>query len=287
MRSWATIEELAADMGISERTGWRWLRKGKVRKEISENGEGVFVLSDNTDTDRDDNVTVTWQGDRNKDVIEERGDRKKYRPSKVSFASIEPSPAVISQAERTQIAELQAEEEEALERRKGRNKEHPLVTEMRARVESKKLNLELQNLIQQENEQLRDGYQRKMIETVKVTVIPSKLRAQLPSDILLVSLRLIDEGLKNVAGYTLDECIALAKSIVYMKYWGADPTIYRIIRPAIIRWMFTELEHNLEAEYKSMVMDGYEGTYNDFLAQIFSYMSPSEQAEIISFGRKN
>jgi hypothetical protein len=65
MKVWDSIESLAEDKGISERTGWRWLRRGKIRKVRGEDGEFGFALADDTDmslttdTDRENNVAVT------------------------------------------------------------------------------------------------------------------------------------------------------------------------------------------------------------------------------------
>lgn len=281
MKVYHSIEQLAEDVGISERTGWRWAKKGKIQKEISKDGGRVFFLPDATDSDGDDGRAR--HSDTGRDVTGEEAGRKRYKPAKVSFATVNPSPAVVSQLERTQIAELQADEQEALDRRKG-NREHPAVFEMRSQVEAKKLNLELQKLTQQENEEQRANYRRKLIEATKSIVIPPGLRAELPSDILFASLNLIEQSLKKVDLPTLDESVAYVKSIVYMRFW-ADPDICGIIKPAVIRWMFSDLDRRLHSDYKSYVERGYRGSYSNFLAYIFSTMSPTEQMQITLFAQ--
>ena len=62
MKAYYSIEELAEDIGISERQGWRWLKAGKIKKKKSEDGRIIFILVDEptdiTDTDFTDNVTT-------------------------------------------------------------------------------------------------------------------------------------------------------------------------------------------------------------------------------------
>jgi predicted site-specific integrase-resolvase len=45
LKAYPSIEELAEDVGISERTAWRWLKAGKIKRKRAEEGHMVFVLA--------------------------------------------------------------------------------------------------------------------------------------------------------------------------------------------------------------------------------------------------
>jgi hypothetical protein len=153
---------------------------------------------------------------------------------------------------------------------------------LKLNVESLEAENKIEELSQKKAEKTLARDRSREIQLVKEIVIPHGLRASLPPDILLISLRMIDETLKGV-NFSLEECVALAESVIWMKYWGGNLTIYRVVRPAIINWIFETLFQDLRDGYAEAMIKGYEGTFNDFLSYIFLHMSPSEQAIISSF----
>lgn len=250
MKAYHSIEALAKDLQVSERTGWRWLDKGTVKRVRHEDGKVVFTLSADTDTHPTD----------------VRGDGGKDRRESV-----------------------RVESQEGIRLREPDN---PGVREKSQQVDIMKLTiegLEAENKIEElsqkrdEKNQSRDKY--KKIQLVKEIIIPIELRKYLPPDILLVSLRLIDKTLIGV-NLSLDECVALAQSVIWMGYWGGNPAIYRVVRPAIIQWTFTALEQSLKDSYAGAMVNGYEGSYNDFLTSIFLSMTEAQQMKVINFAYK-
>ncbi len=86
MKAYESIEQLAEEMEVSERTAWRWLKQGRIKKKRSEDGRIIFVLVDEptdiTDTD-DTDMSATDVGDMSpsdtqpiSDVSTRRVDRK-------------------------------------------------------------------------------------------------------------------------------------------------------------------------------------------------------------------
>lgn len=57
MKAYPSIEELAEAVGISERTAWRWLRVGRIKKKL-EDGQVVFILSDKSTDITDTELTT-------------------------------------------------------------------------------------------------------------------------------------------------------------------------------------------------------------------------------------
>lgn len=50
MKNWNSITSLAEDIGISERTAWRWLKRGKIERHRDEDGKIFFTLKADPDT---------------------------------------------------------------------------------------------------------------------------------------------------------------------------------------------------------------------------------------------
>jgi len=121
LKAWNDIESLSVDCGISTRTGYRWLRSGKLKKKRLEDGRRVFVLDEDAEINRsltDDADMSRMSGD---DMLKVSVDRDKgdknltHRLYKVK----RPSTELIQERERTEALELkvnQAKSQRELEK---------------------------------------------------------------------------------------------------------------------------------------------------------------------------
>jgi hypothetical protein len=79
VRTWPSLAEAAADLQISQRTGFRWLRSGRIAKRKDEDGRLVFALTSDVThnvTDFHDNMSDSAKS-LSSDIESNRSNRKK------------------------------------------------------------------------------------------------------------------------------------------------------------------------------------------------------------------
>lgn len=119
MKAYDSIESLAEGMKVSSRTGWRWLKSGKVVRKRAEGGGFTFILkeganTDTTDNDMDSDNVVTSPSD-NLDTVEDetegeivsRPSRRRLLKRGVHVAH--PSPELKRERESTESLKLELE----------------------------------------------------------------------------------------------------------------------------------------------------------------------------------
>ena len=114
MRAWPDVESLAEDMKISSRTGYRWLKDGRIIRRRAEGGGFTFILKEATDNvnDNDTDMSIVSPTDAN-DISEGIPDREVVsRPSRHRTHSHLPrqiarvSPMLLAEREKAEMAEL-------------------------------------------------------------------------------------------------------------------------------------------------------------------------------------
>lgn len=217
MKSWYSIEALSKDLKISGRSGWRWLRSGKIKKKRSEDGQTVFILADEpadeTDTDDTDNVTTDVITDIEpiSGVSTRRVDRQSsIRPIKGRGGpmSILKEDAYKSEQYDFKLEMLEDDREEYRERKNRARREGA----EQARLEK----LERFRIVEQQRQaEAKLLKSRTIIQGVKDAVLPPAAKDVYPALVMASIYQEIEKvlGRMDLIGVPLSELVILARDI--------------------------------------------------------------------------
>ncbi len=143
MKKWESIEEICKELGISERTAWRWIGKGKIKKMKSEDGLTFFTLTtDVTDTDN-----VSSDSNRVSVVSKaKRDDHKLYKNYSSVIPVPDPSPELKARREEVEAVELEIRRLRGLKQLKELSNPYDPLADKRSEIERFKIEEELRSL---------------------------------------------------------------------------------------------------------------------------------------------
>lgn len=217
MKQWSSIEELAENLGISERTAFRWLRSGKIKRKRSGYGQRIFVVAQETDTDSDVsatdsdtdvsvNVSDTTDNDTDMsvNVSNKIGGRRREEKSLVDSLEDELKASRVE----FEIEKLQDAKEKWMERKNREKKEE----------EQSEQALKFQELAlrqRQHEDEKRQREVRARIQQVKNAVCDDLERKAIPAPILAMLYQEIEKllGRMDVLSIPLDELLIYSHGI--------------------------------------------------------------------------
>lgn len=289
MKAWDSIESLAEDVGISPRTGYRWLKEGKIKRK-REDGRILFVLAggptDITDTD----VTDMSATDVSSDIpdiliVSKKSDKEDHQPLSsigkkvIPMMTLNPNPStgLRAERERTELSRLkvvQAEDEKKLKEIEG-PAENPLVAKkkieveltelsvrefeaaekleaLKEKVEEKRLEREAQQKLIEEKNRIRA-----MIDEIKERVLPFEMHTVIPAGVIFVIYKRIEEALLKCDFHNLShsEAILIAENV--LTECVNDPELQPIIQDS--------LHDNLMTLTRKQFNEAWKLFYQDYL----------------------
>ncbi|MEM4721771.1 MAG: hypothetical protein QXT73_06920 [Candidatus Methanomethylicaceae archaeon] len=274
MKTYATISELAKDHGISVRTAWRWLEKGRVRRT-----EGGFKLCHDSDTDTDSDTPPDIQVSRDtRHSVSYVGRHKNRYDTPFALPVSDPSMELKKVREKTEEAILEAERVRALKEIEKLTQKPPLsLEEKRALLEETKIDLELRRLKSEELSEERKKKASEIVERIKLSVLPKPFRDELPAVVVYRILLKITEELSKVDPLSTpeDELTAIAKL-------ARDSVLSEVrpseLSPAVVRAFSRAIFDYLHAVHRASApqMD-----FDSFLGNLFLDLLKKDQDAFI------
>ena len=272
-QQWDSIEEAAEDLGISERTAWRWLKKGKIRKVKNGDGDVVFVASSDISTDNDNVTNVTGDNVSVSVVSKERvsSDRKESGQTPVkggagllvqSLKDELEADRVAFEIEKLQDARTQWEE------RRDRERKEKLEQERMLRLEEVRMAEEYR---QREEEQRNV---RHKIQVAKKEACEG-LDEFVSPHIFIFILQEIEKAFSKmrVEETPLHELIIIAEGVrdkIIM-----EPPFVEEVRKALSEYLFSKgmviMKRQIRALYQESVKQGFKASYRDWIIRIINY----------------
>ena len=269
------MEALARDNGVSERTGWRWLQKGRVTKAKDGDGHTIFVMEDPlpppTLLTAETETAIGGAGD----VSEQVNDREFVtrprlpKPLKEGTGEIiqptlfPPDQEMIDGRKQSFLAE-QIEKRVRAQRNAREmmgSDINPLVAEAEAAVKVSELSvrgakakIELKNLQMEEAEQKRKEERKELIERIKATCVPSPMKKYLPPDLLLLTHSQLINALSKLDLNTFTEEEATAFAIIERDKVWTNPQYYPAVKLAQFRALVKLRDEYFDQQYSNYVL---------------------------------
>lgn len=281
MKVYESIEQLAEEMEVSERTAWRWLKQGRIKKKRSEDGRIIFVLVDEptdiTDIDDSDNVTTDVSSmsvndtESILDVSGRRGRKLSVRPvsglvqsmrDELETSKVEFEIEKIEDARSKWQERKDRERKEKAEQERAERLEEHWVREGERQTEEKEIQ------------------KRNVIQKVKNHVIPAGMRAFIPAHILAFMYQEIEKVLSrmDVLGLPFSELVVLAKSIRDRVIEQNSESVRQSVYEYLMALSRNGLKECLKQMYNDYMMDGGELSYRGW---ILTNTPPENQRQLL------
>lgn len=275
---WNSIESLAEDLGISERTAWRWLKKGRIERMKDKDGI-VFTLTDITATD----VTAT-----DDTVTSERPS-----VSQMSIGGVKPKP--IGPLAKFLVDELEAnralfqiDKVRTLRNEWAEQKQKELERKKRETEEAHEAEVKLR--LQKESEEEEAWRKREIVQRLKDKVIPEPLRKELPSEVLMTALLAIESELSKFDLVSMPESELQIYADEAKNQIFSSPRYSPYVRQAVLRTIASELEKALRNWHEAWKRESRQNlNFETFVSVLFAKMlkeSPKEAVEVFRLSRQ-
>jgi hypothetical protein len=275
---WSSIPEAARALGVSERTAWRWLKSGKIRRTKAEGGGTLFVASPDISTD---NHSVT-------DVTCDNVSTSRFTKGKIPANRVEgPQPPVRREAgmvgqslrdelEATRIAfELERLEHARFQWEERRDRER------REKQEQERM-VRLEGLRQFEKDQKSERMRQEARHKIQIA---KKEACEgwdfLPPHIFAFVLCEIEQALSKlkVDEIPTQELIVIAEGVRDRVI--QEPSIVDEVRKVIsekLRMAAIDLyRREIWRLYQASVNQGFEGSYEEWIMGIIDRFEPGDQ----------
>lgn len=232
MEKWNTIEEVADNFQITERTAWRWLKSGKIVKHV--------------DTDSNKPFFTVNENEVNTDYDDDSGDMS------VSGVSIDKSkplnPLLTLKNElKSRKIELEISQLEDIQERQKERRE----AKAREKLERERLERQQEALLK-EKARKENEEKREILRTMKIVrdfVLCDSIRETIPSEILPKIYSELDKYFRsiNVLSYSYDELIEVAGGIVNQvanEYDNEQKMLQRELEREEYKWKREEQERD-------------------------------------------
>ncbi|OGW55047.1 MAG: hypothetical protein A2Y81_13270 [Nitrospirae bacterium RBG_13_43_8] len=292
MKVWETIESLAEDMGISTRTGWRWLRDGKVQKK-REDGQIVFALVEKEPTDTTDTLTTDTDNYVSSDMSVDVSDsdfvskkKKVLKNRRISQTPIREGPSSLVQGLRDELESAKIEFEveklqDARERWNARkNKEHMEEAEEERMLKLAQFEMaEAHHQEEDEHQLVRKKIQRAKSEALEGLdkILLSAITANILQEIESQFLKLkVDE-------IPVHELVTMAEAIRDKVF--QNPLFVNSVRESLLKFAWQThtqlLKNQMRKIYKQTLKQGtFNGSYTSWLVRLANRYPEDDQKSL-------
>lgn len=297
MKKWSSIESLSEDVGVSTRTGWRWLKSGRIQRE-REGDQIIFFLSENShDSDNNEGCHSDVSSDTSGTEIDSGNVSRKKRHLR-HFRVPEKElnhPRVREARADAETLQWNIEQEIAkLELAKLRPlQEPPELIQRRVKLESRKMDLEeyqidrdLETRREEErkkkdhlSEEERQVKARRIIQEIKVEVLSPKIMSIVPSHLISLLYDRIESTLLKlpVLDMLRDELLLIGNRI--FGEWVEE--FREELREPLYNFFYKkareEANRTLQLAYQDYLEKGGTLSYRNFIFSNIGRYPPEEQ----------